>query len=53
MQAQAEVAVIVLDHADGGVWEELHDVHVVEEWRRKTLVSYEWILAGGDVNLIS
>lgn len=35
--------IIVLDHADEEVWGELPNVELVEEWRGKALVPYEWI----------
>ncbi|QXO42026.1 DUF3732 domain-containing protein [Morganella morganii] len=37
-----EFQIIVLDHANEDVWYDLDNVHLVEEWRGKALVPYEW-----------
>lgn len=42
-KAKQRLQIIVLDHADDEVWGELPDVHLVEEWRGKALVPFDWI----------
>jgi hypothetical protein len=48
-KARQRLQVIVLDHADDEVWGELPSVHLVEEWRGKALVPFDWNLTGGGV----
>lgn len=43
-RSSGRLQIIVLDHADEGVWGGLNEVHLVEEWRGKTLVPTEWIV---------
>jgi hypothetical protein len=45
-KAKQRLQIIVLDHADDEVWGELPDVHLVEEWRGKALVPFDWIPDG-------
>ncbi len=40
--AKGVLQVIVLDHADQGVWGDLPSVTLVEEWRGKKLVPLDW-----------
>lgn len=42
-KTEGRLQIIVLDHADEEVWGELHNVHLVEEWRGKGLVPKAWI----------
>ena len=43
--AKGRLQVIVLDHADQGVWGGLLGVELTEEWRERALVPHEWIAA--------
>lgn len=42
-KAEGRLQIIVLDHADQGVWGELPNVTLTEEWRGRKLVPDEWL----------
>lgn len=49
--ANGRLQVIVLDHADDGVWGGLAGVVLTEEWRGgKALVPYDWLNGRGNLN---
>ena len=41
--ADGRLQVIVLDHADEGVWGDISNVVLAEEWRARALVPHEWL----------
>jgi polyhydroxyalkanoate synthesis regulator phasin len=41
--AKGRLQVIVLDHAGEDVWGNLPDVQLIEEWRGRALVPFEWL----------
>jgi hypothetical protein len=43
LSAEGRLQVIVLDHADDGVWGGLDDVILTEEWRGVKLVPESWV----------
>jgi len=44
-KTEGRLQIIVLDHANEGVWGGLNNVHLVEEWRGKGLVPEAWVQA--------